>query len=740
MKQTKQARRCLMAVALITMVAAMTASAATALNAKLVLRALTPGEIANKSYGLPATTASSSGLATVGVGTPVYLDAEVNKAIEPSDILPVSWAITSRPLLSGAFLTNSPLGANVPVYEPKDRSSFQVAGRTLLLPDVAGQYTITATITTGGSGTATVSTTITVGTYVGLNTCTLCHSGGIQADDKYHPWTKTGHSMIFSNGINGYLSTYRESCIKCHTVGYDPNTNAIVSPVNGGFDDIAKQTGWKFPTVMSTNNWNAMPAALRNVANIQCENCHGPGSQHAYGLGSTNFPPIGDPNLISKTLSSGACNQCHDAPTHHIRGTEWYNSQHAVMGSHTSSSCGRCHTAQGFMNFVAGAPAVSTPYEVITCAACHEPHDASNTNQLRTLANVRLMDNKTVVAEGGKGKICMNCHISRRDATNYVEVTAGSSGFGPHHGPQTDMYVGANAITYGKDIPSSAHREVVKDSCATCHMQEAESSPAFLNAGGHTFKMKWDSGTNVVEMTEACVKCHGEVEGFDFKRQDYDGNGVVEGVQTEVKGLMNKLAYLLPPIGVPKDDIVIGSSWTKQQLRAAYNFRFVQEDGSYGVHNLSYAVGLLKASIADLSGDANNDGIADWWQQQYFGANWANNPNAARNATPAGDGIPNWLKFSLGLDPLVPGVVVPGGVVWANGKQVGGGTNTIQIYTAAEVSFNTESNKTYQVQAASAVSSGWENVGLPIPGTGNAISYLTPTRQNVQQFYRVYSY
>ena len=66
--------------------------------------------------------------------------------------------------------------------------------------------------------------------------------------------------------------------------------------------------------------------------------------------------------------------------------------------------------------------------------------------------------------------------------------------------------------------------------------------------------------------------------------------------------------------------------WTRPQLRAAYNYLFVVEDGSYGVHNLSYAVGLLKASIADLTGDANNDGLPDSWQIQYFGS--ASNPNA----------------------------------------------------------------------------------------------------------------
>ena len=351
------------------------------------------------------------------------------------------------------------------------------------------------------------------------------------------------------------------------------------------------------------------------------------------------------------------------------------------------------------------------------------------------------MDKKTVITEGGAGLICMDCHMTRRDATNYVEITAGSSRFGPHHGPQADMLVGANAITYGKNIPSSAHRDVVEDSCATCHMQSvASTNAAFTHVGGHTFSTTWEGGTNgPVHLTGACVDCHGEVESFDFQRQDYDGDGVVDGVQTEVKHLLTKLATMLPPVGQPT--VTITTNYSKAQLKAVYNYLFVLEDGSYGVHNLSYAVGLLKASIADLTGDANTDGLPDSWQIEYFGS--INNPNAAPNATPAGDGVPNWLKYSLGLNPTIPGVVVPDGVVWVDGKDVAttpidpNNTNSVAIYTAAEVVFNTEVDKSYQIQSTSSLSEGWQNVGDAIPGTGSAISYVTPTRTKVQQFYRV---
>lgn len=381
-------------------------------------------------------------------------------------------------------------------------------------------------------------------------------------------------------------------------------------------------------------------------------------------------------------------------------------------------------------------PPLPTGYGAIGCSTCHDPHAIDNPHQLRAGGSVKLNDGFTVIAESGNSALCMNCHLSRRNATNYVEVTAASSHFGPHHSNQADMLAGANAITYGKAIPSSAHGAAIKEGCVHCHMQPvASTAPGFTQVGGHTFRIAVETATNHIELTAACEECHGDIEGFNFATKDYDGNGVIEGVQTEVKSLLRKLAKLLPPVGVDKETIEIDTSWTRQQLRAGYNWRFVGEEGSFGVHNAAYAVGLLKASIADLTGDGNMDGIPDAWQIQYFGS--ASNPDAAPNASPAGDGIPNWLKWSLGLDPKVAGITLPDGVIWANAGKIGGTANSVRIYTAAEVVFDTEAGKTYQVEAISTLGGGWTKVGAPITGTGSAISYVTPTRSNGQQFYRV---
>ncbi len=75
---------------------------------------------------------------------------------------------------------------------------------------------------------------------------------------------------------------------------------------------------------------------------------------------------------------------------------------------------------------------------------------------------------------------------------------------------------------------------------------------------------------------------------------------------------------------------------------------------------------------------------------------------------------------------------------WTARRLVNSGvTNSIAIYTAAEIAFNTTQGNTYQIQGISNLSGGWQNIGNPILGTGNSVSYLTPTRNNAQMFFRV---
>jgi len=773
----------LAAVALTFVGAVATVNAASiALNGQIQQRPLTPNEIS--VYGL-TNAQFSAGIRNVALGEPVYLDALVTASIAPSNIVGVVWSLpsTNKPLGSAAVLTNSPLGANVPLYNPADRSIpnntqvgalvSQLAGRTFFRPDVDGSYTVLATITTTGTingtniapVTTNIATTITASTYYGLQTCEACHSGGVlNAPIIYPTYTNTPHASFFTRAIDGLVSShYSLNCIQCHTLGYDTNSFAV----NGGFDDIAKVYGWTFPTVLTNNpsNWAAMPAALQNLANIQCENCHGPGFLHPVQNGI-----VGNTNFIAVSYNAGDCTQCHDSLPNEYQAAEWYNSLHAVTtrlpsGSASHMACVRCHTAPGFINYVANlgntnAYATNVVYEAINCQTCHDPHDASNPAQLRTSTTVAFNGNTGfVVTNAGLGGFCMNCHNSRNGSvTNSIVNYAlaqptwnGGTAFGPHDSPQGDMLEGINAVTYGQVIPSAPHANVVSNTCVGCHYQPiASTDPAFTLAGGHSTMMSYTNSVGAnVDVTYVCTQCHGAITNLDFPVPDYVGYGYSQGIQSQVQILLNQLSMPLPPSGYqanPANYIADGlvkspstqTNWPTQFLQAAYNWEFVESDGSLGVHTAFYAIGLLKASIANLTGVSTTGGLPDAWEIHYFGSGFATNSTADPDAINNSAGFPNWMMYALGLNPFSTPVVVGSGVVFFNGNNiVNGATNTIAIYTAAEIAFNTQVGTAYQIQGISALTGSWQNISTNIPGTGGSISYLTPTRNNVQMFFRV---
>ncbi|HXJ58298.1 MAG TPA: hypothetical protein VNU68_16705, partial [Verrucomicrobiae bacterium] len=224
------------------------------LQGQITLRPLTPQEIYD--YGL-TDVQGASGLSTMAVGQPAYLEVLVNNAVPNSDITNVTWTLTGRPPGSGAVLEASPLGPNIPTYKIADRIDqngapvFKVAGRTMLRPDLIGSYTVSASIQTASSGNTNLTQRITASSYLGVNaSCVLCHSGGLIAPNRYTNWIETAHAHTFENAISGVSTDYfAASDLPYRTTGYDGNTNGN----NSGFDFAATTNGWTFPATLTSN-------------------------------------------------------------------------------------------------------------------------------------------------------------------------------------------------------------------------------------------------------------------------------------------------------------------------------------------------------------------------------------------------------------------------------------------------------------------------------------------------------
>lgn len=601
--------------------------------------------------------------AATHLGLPIYFNGGTDDGKQAN----WSWSITK-----------APAGSSASIEDGSSRTPHFV-------PDEVGDYTIAESVS-GNSFTVAVSQWLGAAA-TGPN-CASCHSVMQKRSDdgriltpKYRPWMATGHATFFQRQIDGELSpSYNEGCIRCHTVGYNLGNTTF----NNGFDDVQEIVGWMFPSALMPGNFADMPQELQVLANIQCENCHGPGMEHADNGG--------DPEKIVVNYTANDCAQCHDEPPYHERSTQWHNSPHSKfvttqdlgispLGEDDPAlrgSCSNCHTTSGNVVWIrsGGGPGdlgnTAPPADFAepqTCSSCHDPHnEAGYPSQVRRYGSFQTVAGWTAPESVGKGATCIGCHNSRR-SINSASVLNNQND--AHAALQGDMFAGENMwfeeLSPGGVYPNSPHRTVTEDACVDCHMAAtpARGNPERNLVGDHTHNVK-DEVTGYENIGLAptandpvgsgCLSagCHAtsaDVFEFDIPHTfgDFNGNGIIEGVQTEVEGLLHALEDVIGefamdagwdagciPQGKPRPIPFHGrvrllkSCCTEEQAetneqfclthpaggipvqdvyKASFNYLFVEEDKSEGVHNTAFAVTALRNAYeavagAEFQGDA----------------------------------------------------------------------------------------------------------------------------------------
>jgi len=264
---------------------------------------------------------------------------------------------------------------------------------------------------------------------------------------------------------------------------------------------------------------------------------------------------------------------------------QFYN--HSVHGTGEayvrggSTSCAGCHGSEGpkarisagllpHDESVEGVTNVS-PYN---CRTCHNIHTTYTAEDFSVIGDFQpaKMENSEGTYDGGEGNLCANCHQIRNAKPEVtdgnIEVT--SSRFGTHHGAEAQMLMGEGGL--GVTGSSSAHYRFVEDTCVTCHMGEERN---------HTYEPDEDR----------CQECHEGAEDFDM-----------EGVQTEVQEMLDELTVLFTDQGYidPENGRWVTGTYPEAIANAMWNYKFVEEDQSMGVHNSDYTKALLEQAFDAL--------------------------------------------------------------------------------------------------------------------------------------------
>ncbi len=553
-----------------------------------------------------------------------------------------------------AWVLASPMGSSAALDDFTDQNpSFT--------PDVVGKYTLTEVSSStsvdviAGTWTGVITGKDEKGEPVGDKACTTCHNGTM-APDKFADWKRSGHAEIITQNIDDPSGHWSLGCASCHSVGYDTAAD------NNGFDEMIAEEGWEAPHG-AVGNWDKMLAdypATARLANIQCENCHGPQDSAAHMQEAMRI-----------NISSDVCGACHGEPPRHGRFQQWEESKHAnydlAIERADNASCGRCHVGQGFLAWLpqleAGNPGnieaeitwTAEDVHPVTCAVCHDSHDPGKSSGEPNTATTRIDGDTSMLPAGfkaigvGRGAICMTCHNSRNSERNDAAMAVQDDRV-PHTASQADVLMGENA--YFVEVGNRSPHSLIEDTCTTCHMVLSPPPAAFSRQGAgtnHSFEASMD----------ICTSCHGAYDGGTINEAVHGGlqelQSAIEGAilaeiaaQTDAGNMLvlvkmgpdesdveitaasavtevhftethGRQAMDLTVDGITYEHIRMGrdtlvknaggnelgtfleASESAQSIaKAGWNFFLIEGDGSEGVHNASFTFQVINASLDAL--------------------------------------------------------------------------------------------------------------------------------------------
>ena len=347
--------------------------------------------------------------------------------------------------------------------------------------------------------------------------------------------------------------------------------------------------------------------AIAAVAFVGCEGPAGTaGANGTNGTDGTNG--TNGTNGSDGVDGNGTCVQCHDESTDiYVKRLQAANSKHLTGGDfeRNDADCAACHTHEGFLERMESgemeaSAAIANPSPQ-NCRTCHNIHINYDTTDLaiRYPDPVQLWFNDVTV-DMSEGNICANCHQPRIPDPMYAiggdSISIDSKYWGPHLSPQSAMVHGTAGyeVAGSKSYPTPGSSSHASAGCTQCHMPDAFGN----QAGGHTLNMTYFYHGRDADWIAGCSVsgCHSTIEDFDFN-----------GVQTNVALLTDSLHHMLMAKGLVDSAGYLVASETAplkvspEDAGLIFNFKFLEEDHSTGVHNPAYAVAILQNSIEALS-------------------------------------------------------------------------------------------------------------------------------------------
>jgi Collagen triple helix repeat (20 copies) len=363
---------------------------------------------------------------------------------------------------------------------------------------------------------------------------------------------------------------------------------SCLSPCHGFNGVVAQYQTSVHYTEYLANLVSPTPEVLWTQPNQVCGNCHA-----IDGLSLRASGTVG-------TVDKGVVARASRGEVEYLDPTTHAENDSLYIGTATTAEvyCTTCHAVTPNNDpHVTGKPWTAGSFPLVVSEAADAGVFLEKSPDAGTIVG-------TNVGDFGPSNTCMWCHRSFKDVTNYITPTANaitSVYWGPHEGPESDIFTGKGGYQYpGQTYGEAAHEKLL--GCVDCHMPPVAANRGVLD---HSF----------APQLSVCANCHTpaptsfNVSNFQF--------GITTNLH-EFQADLNALGYLTRSTSSPYG--VLGTTQLADgqfqldlpmpgttlpsggQAGALYNYLLIARGAALGVHNPTYVQELVYDSIVSLTG------------------------------------------------------------------------------------------------------------------------------------------